>query len=231
MKLKSALLGAGWGLLFCLGAIAIAALLNPRVADSLLWRFESLERSPSVTQRAFELHMHKNNRYVEQSLQPGTPLFFGDSHLQRIPTENTRWAANFAVSGQPVKRMLESVQQFKSLETASIVFINGGENDLATGESIEQITGHWQALITGLQKAKKLVCVGVPEADSPRKRAEKVRQLNTAISDVCQKNGRPFLAVQMGVGAFKGEQMDSDNVHLTRSASNKLAELMKQMMN
>jgi hypothetical protein len=231
MKLKYAILGSGWVLLVCLAAVAVAAMVNPNIADRLLWRFESLERSPSVTQRSFESRMERYNLYREQYLPLGTPLIFGDSHLQLIPTETIHWAANFALGGQPIRRMIDRVPNFKSVETASIIFINGGENDLIAGDSVGQIEGYWQTLLQRLPKAKKVVCVGLPEADPPRINAQRVKQLNVLIAEVCTKNGNQFLPIRIGDGVFKDEQMASDNLHLSRDALQRLATLMQQMAN
>jgi hypothetical protein len=71
--------------------------------------------------------------------------------------------------------------------------------------------------------------VGLPEADPPRRNADQVKQLNVLIDQICRRNGGQFLAVQMGVGEFKTERMDSDNLHLSRSAMYKLASLLEKM--
>jgi lysophospholipase L1-like esterase len=226
---KKIFCGVGWAFLLVVIALVAAALGNSNIADSLLWRFESFEKYPGLTQRAFEQRIHKQNLYAEQHLKSGTPLFFGDSHLQLIPPEATLWAANFAIGGQTIKRVIESVPKFKSVATASVIFINGGENDLLTGDSVENIGEYWQALLSLLPKEKRLVCVGLPEAELNRVNAYQVKLLNTRISEVCGKNGAQFLAIQIGLGEFKAEQMASDNLHLSRSASMKLARLMEEI--
>jgi hypothetical protein len=226
---KKIFCGVGWAFLLLTVALVAAALGNSNIANSLLWRFESFEKYPGLTQRAFEQRIHKQNMYAEQYLKSDTPLFFGDSHLQLIPPEATLWAANFAIGGQTIKRMIDSVPKFKSVSTASVIFINGGENDLLTGDSAEKIGEYWQTLLSRLPKGKKLICVGLPEAEPNRVNAYQVKRLNILISEVCSKNGAQFLAIQIGLGEFKAEQMASDNLHLSRSASMKLATIMQQI--
>jgi hypothetical protein len=229
MSVKSVIFSLGWVLFFCTCALIATAAISPYVADSLLWRFEHLELSPSVTQRYFESRMRRQSLYAEQFLQPGTPLLLGDSHLQLIPSESTTWATNFAIGGQPIKRMIENVPKFKTLASARVLFINGGENDLLAGDSVEEVSRYWQVLLDQLPRSKKFVCVGLPEADPPRRNAAQVKQLNIFIAEICRQRGGQFLAVQIGVGAFKAEQMDSDNLHLSRAAMYKLAGLLEQI--
>ncbi len=226
---KKIFCSVGWAFLLVAFALVAAALSNSNIADRLLWRFESFEKYPGLTQRAFELRIHKQNLYAEQYLKPGTPLFLGDSHLQLIPQEATLWAANFAIGGQTITSVIESVPKFKSISTASIIFINGGENDLLTGDSVENVGEYWQTLLNRLPQGKKVVCVGLPEAEPNRVNALQVKRLNALIGDVCRKNSAQFLAIQIGVGEFKNEQMASDNLHLSRSASMKLATVMEQI--
>jgi lysophospholipase L1-like esterase len=219
----------GWAFLLVAIALVAAALGNSNIADTLLWRFEAFEKYPGLTQRAFEQRIHKQNLYAEQHLKSGTPLFFGDSHLQLIPPEATPWAANFAIGGQTIKSVIDSLPKFKSLSTASVIFISGGENDLLTGDSVENVSENWQILLSRLPKEKRLVCVGLPEAELNRVNALQVKRLNAVIADVCRKNSAQFLAIQIGIGEFKNEQMASDNLHLSRSASMKLATMMEQI--
>ncbi len=209
--------------------LAAAALFSPRIADGLAWRFEKLERFPSLSQRSFEVRMERYFLWFENFIEPTTAVFFGDSHLQLIPPEATRWAANFAVNGQPISRMIDRVEKFKSVQTAPIVFINGGENDLTAGASVEKISQSWEALLKRIDKPKKLVCVGLPEASSTRRQAEQVNALNVSIADICRKNGGQFLSLAMGKGAFAQYELAQDNVHLSRPAMYELAKVMQQM--
>jgi hypothetical protein len=231
MNLKTIFLGAGWVLL--LGAIAVIAFatVNPKLADALLWRFESLEKSPTSSQRLFEFITNRHNRYIEQYLPEGIPVFLGDSHLQLIPPQKTTWAANFAIGGQRMKQIIAHVQNFKSLATAKTIFVNGGANDLLAGDTVDVIGQNWRLLMAQLPRPKKLVCVGLPEAPLSRLNADDVAQLNKLIAEICKKNGGQFLAIQLGVGEFKDEQLAGDKLHLSRSAVIKLVSLMEQIHN
>jgi lysophospholipase L1-like esterase len=219
----------GWVLFLLVFAIIAGALSNSNLADGLLWRFESFEKQPSLTQRAFEQRIQKQNLYEEQYLKRGTPLLLGDSHLQFIPQDATLWAANFAIGGQTLKRVIDSLPKFKSISTASVIFVNGGENDLLFGDSVESIGNNWQVLLSSFPKGTRLVCVGLPEAEVNRVNALAVRRLNRLIEEVCRKNQAQFLAIQIGLGEFKAEQLANDHLHLSRSASIKLAKLMEQI--
>jgi hypothetical protein len=229
MKLKTLFFSLGW-LLF-LGCIALAAavLYSPRIADGLLWRLEKLERVPSISQRSFELRMERYFLWFEQYVEPNKVVFFGDSHLQLIPPASTDWAANFAVNGQTINRMIDRVPKFKLLTTAPTVFINGGENDLSAGASIEEISDSWNQLLARLPTTKKLICIGLPESNGERLKAEQVKNLNQLIARNCKNAGAQFLALKMGEGAFVGHQLASDKVHLSRPALFQLAKVMQQM--
>jgi hypothetical protein len=123
--------------------------------------------------------------------------------------------------------VIDSLPKFKSLLTASVMFVNGGENDLLIGDSVESIAKNWQVLLNGFPKGKKLVCVGLPEPQANRVNSLAVKPLNELIADVCRKNQAQFLAIQIGRGEFIVERLATDNLHLSRPASIKLAKLME----
>jgi hypothetical protein len=229
MKFKTFIYSLGWLLFFGCIALASAALYSPRVTDGLLWRFERLERIPSLTQRSFELRMERYFLWFENFIEPNKAVFFGDSHLQLIPPGSTEWAANFAVNGQPISRMIDRIPKFTSLTTAPVVFINGGENDLTAGTSVEQIGIYWEQLLSKLPTTKKLICVGLPEAAGSRLRAEQVKKLNLLIMKTCIQAKAKFLPIKMGEGAFIEHRLADDNVHLSRPAMFQLAKVMQQM--
>jgi hypothetical protein len=229
MKFKTLFFSLGWLLFLGCVALAAAALYSPRVTDGLLWRFERLEREPSITQRSFELRMERYFLWFENFVEPNKAVFFGDSHLQLIPPASTDWAANFAVNGQPISRMIDRVPKSKLLTTAPTIFINGGENDLSAGKTVEEISDYWAQLLSKLPKKKKLVCVGLPETTSERLKADQVRRLNQLIAKACDKAGARFLALKMGEGAFIGHHLADDKVHLSRPAMFQLAKVMQQI--
>jgi GDSL-like Lipase/Acylhydrolase family len=239
VKFKTIIYSLGW-LLFlgCLG-LALAAIFNPTIADGVLWRFEKLERVSNLTQRSFEARMERHYLWRDElaaSQSTSAPIahkavFFGDSHLHLIPPDLTDWAVNLAISGQPISRMINRVQLFKLVKNAPVIFINGGENDLKRGDSVEDISRHWKALLAQLPKSSKIVCVGLPETKGPRFMPEKIKALNESIAAVCAERSAKFLPLQMGEGAFAQHQLANDNIHLSPSAMLQLALLMKQIAN
>jgi hypothetical protein len=235
MKLKTLFFSSGWLLLFGGLTLVVAAIFNPVLADGLLWRFEKLERVSNLTQRSFEARMVRHYLWRDElhsessALNAHKAVFFGDSHLHLLPSDVTDWAVNLAIGGQPIKRMIDRVQLFKLIKNAPIIFVNGGENDLRRGDSIEEISGYWNALLAQLPKSAKIVCVGLPETSGPRFMPEKIKPLNELIAESCAKRGAKFLPLKMGEGTFAQHHLALDNIHLSPSAMLQLTVLMKQM--
>jgi hypothetical protein len=229
MNFKTFTLSLGWFLFFVCISIIAAALFSPRVADGILWRFENYERVPNLTQRSLEDRMFRYFLWIENFREPNQSIFFGDSHLQMIPPNSTMWASNFAVGGQPISRMIDRAPKFKSLSEAPTIFLNGGENDLAAGVSVELVATYWKELLERLPKTKRLICVGLPESSGERQRAIQAKKLNEQISKLCSAKGAQFLPLKMGEGAFVGQYLSGDAVHLSAPAMLQLAKVMQKM--
>lgn len=200
---------------------------TPAVFDGLMWRIELMQGHNSGSQRILENFLHKLHIWQDQSSPSGSAYLIGDSHLQLIPQHATTWALNFAINGQPMSRIVRSVGALPGLKRAGTVFVNGGENDLSYGVSVEEIASYWKELFVQNPGVKKFVCIGLPETLGQRRDAEKVKLLNEKIAKICADNGAMFVSVTMGQGAFTGHKLAIDHVHLERNAMFTLAGLLE----
>lgn len=206
----------------------LVAIKTPRVFDGLMWRIERFQGRDSYPQRTLENFLYRLNSWQDQSSPKGSFYLIGDSHLQLIPQHLSAWSLNFAINGQPMSRLITRVGQLPGLKSAGAVIVNGGENDLAYGISVDEIEGYWKQLFKQNPDIKRFVCVGLPMTERQRRDLEKVKLLNTKIEQVCRENGAPFVQVQMGQGVFFGYSLAIDNVHLARETMAPFAALLER---
>ena len=145
----------GW-ILFFGTLLSLAMILRfPFLADGLHWRFEQFEPRPKLSQRIFERLSHKEAIWQDTFIPDNAVLIFGDSHLRLLPMVLLGDAYNFSVGGQSVGRLAVGFSEFKSVKSAALIVLNGGENDLSEGSSIEVISGRWADLVSKIPKGKR----------------------------------------------------------------------------
>lgn len=216
-------------IIFPLGVICAVLLslflifLNHRILDGIIWRFETFESKPTLSQRIFERLTHRENIWQNEYVPSDSVLMFGDSHLQLIARSYLPHAYNFSVSGQGVGRMIERVPLFSAMSRASLIVINGGENDLSEGANAALVGLYWQKLFTKLPPKLPILCVGLPVSIGNRLNENQVRAANIAIKNVCEKYGADFLDLDLTKGPLKGQQMSNDRMHLSASGTKALA--------
>ena len=218
---------AGWIFFALTLVLGLIVLRTPWIADGLLWRFESIEPKPRVSQRMFERLMHRENIWQDSYVPKQSVILFGDSHLQLIPRSYLPSAYNFAVSGQSVGRMVDRVAEFTSLGTSTLIILNGGENDLSEGATPSQVGERWQRLLGKLRPGLPITCVGLPETNATRIHSELVKPTNTLIEKHCISYGGKFLPLVMGAGAYKNEKLSDDKLHLSENGIKVLAEQIR----
>lgn len=193
----------------------LVVLFTPWITDGLLWRFERFAPRPALSQRILERQEHNNDLWQDRFIPAGSVLLFGDSHFQSLPRVGLAGMYNFAINGQSVGRMIDRVPQFSSVPVAALIFIVGGENDLAEGTSVKDVETHWVKLLSRLSKKSNVVCVGLPETNGQRMHADAVPTLNQAIERICNASGAEYMSVRMGVGIFLNQELSEDHVHLS----------------
>jgi hypothetical protein len=208
--------------------VALIAIKTPKIFDGIMWRVAHLQGNDNYTQRTLEQSLYRLFSWQDESTPPRSVYLIGDSHLQLIPQHLTPWAINFAINGQPMSRIVERIKDLPGLKNASAVLVNGGENDLSYGTSVETIAGYWAQMFAQNSHIKNFVCVGLPETIALRRDAAKVIELNKKIEQICSANGAPFVAVRMGSQEFLGHTLAIDHVHLTREAMVPFAGLLER---
>ena len=223
--LKKLLAGPiGWILFFGTFLCIALVLRLPFLADGLHWRFEQFEPRPKLSQRILERLSHKEAIWQDAFIADNAILIFGDSHLRLLPMGLLGDAYNFSIGGQSVGRLAAGFSDFKSVNVAALIVLNGGENDLSEGSSIEAITASWVSLVSKIPKGKNFLCIGMPETLSSRRDSQNVATLNIKIQGVCTAytNGQ-YLPVKMGAGIFMGYEIAKDEVHISKEAMKVLA--------
>lgn len=217
-----------------LGALLLATLigaivlLRPQWMDGLLWRLESLERRPTLSQRIFE--RRSQSHYVDQDrlVPTGSILLLGDSHLQALPSAWFDNAHNFSIGGESMARLSLRLPKLDSVQRASVIVLSGGTNDLLEGRSVEAVRQAWIDVLAGLPRTVRVICVGIPEPPSTDARSNDVIQVNADIRSICSARGHAFVAVQPGQPGVWQRTSLSDGVHLDQAGQFQLREELQR---
>ncbi len=192
--------------------LAIAG--SARVSDALLWRLERWQLAPSVSQRLFERRTIAHQLNMDRLVPRGAVLFFGDSHLQTLPTGGLAQAYNFAIGGETAQRLSQRIDRYASLASARAVVLGAGTNDLIEGRSAEDVSLAWHTILDRLPASARVVCVGIPGA--PVGAAEAV---NERVAGLCRQRGHAVVAAVPGQGALARASMAPDGLHLDAAGS------------
>ncbi len=224
--LKAVVFSLGWIISAIIFFAAYMSLDHHWITDGLLWRFEYWESNPTIGQRIFETRSHQQNLWDDKLVPNGSVLIFGDSHMRYLPKSKEANVYNFAVSGQTIERMIPRLKQFKSALSASLIIINGGENDLSEEQSITRVRKSWVDALAALPSKREVLCVGLPETAGERVHRDKVAPLNELIRKSCTDAGAKFLEVRMDSDSFVEKDLSPDRMHLKAPAMEKLSEIL-----
>lgn len=192
-------------------ALAIAG--SARLSDALLWRLERWQPAPTVSQRLFERRTIAHQLNVDRLVPRGAVLFFGDSHLQTLPTGGLAQAYNFAIGGETAQRLSQRIDRYASLASARAVVLGAGTNDLIEGRSAEDVRLAWSAILDRVPASARVVCVGIPGV--PTGAAE----VNERVAGLCRQRGHAVVAAVPGQGALARAAMAPDGLHLDATGS------------
>ena len=184
------------------------------LSDALWWRLERWQSAPTVSQRLFERRTIAHQLNVDRLVPRGAVLFFGDSHLQTLPTGGLAQVYNFAIGGETAQRLSQRLDRYTSLPSARAVVVGAGTNDLIEGRSPEDARLAWRSILDRLPASAQVVCVGIPV--SPGAPAEAV---NASVAEMCRQRGHAMVDVVPGQGAFARASMAADGVHLDATGS------------
>ena len=210
----------GW--LLVIGGVGVAhrSLSHPEIVDGMLWRYEILENNPTVGQRIFEKRSQIQNVWEDKFIADGAIIFIGDSHLRLLPQSVIPNLYNFAIGGQTIGRMVPRLEQFRSLQNAALIVVNGGENDLSEDRSVTEVLERWRNFLQTLRKQTKspVLCIGLPESKSERVHKEMIAPLNEGIAQLCAQFEAEFLPINVKQGKFDQVDLSDDKMHLSRAA-------------
>lgn len=135
---------------------------------------------------------------------------------------------NLAIGGQTLHSMTRQLPQYKFQFNEQILVIGGGTNDLLGKRAASQISADWQEIAQSFRRFSKVICVGIPSGlkDSPFK--EEIGILNRASREICEGKGAVFIPIDIGQGAFKLVESETDGIHLSPQGELILAQLIAQ---
>jgi lysophospholipase L1-like esterase len=200
-------------------------LTDGKLFNSLLWRLESLQSKPVVSQVIYERYLHNHFLGLEPTLKPGAILFFGDSIVQLMPTHELAGAVNFGIGGESIERLAQRLPKYKSIGLAGAIVVNGGANDVfesKTPAQIEaswlQVLAHFEASFKGLGARPKIICLGLAGAS--------FTALNQTIRSVCEKNSASFV----NPTPSDAQGYSPDKIHLSPAGYRPVLEQLKTLL-
>lgn len=207
-------LWTGWGVAVLMACAALVIAGSARLSDALLWRLERWQSAPTVSQRLFERRTIAHQLNVDRLVPRGAVLFFGDSHIQTLPTGGLAQAYNFAIGGETAQRLSQRIDRYASLASARAVVLGAGTNDLLEGRGAEDVRLAWRAILDRMPASARIVCVGIPGL--PVGTAEAV---NEGVAGLCRERGHAVVAAVPGQGALARASMAPDGLHLDATGS------------
>lgn len=207
-------LWTGWVAAALIACAVLAIGGSARLGDALLWRLERWQSAPTLSQRLFERRTIAHQLNVDRLVPRGALLFFGDSHLQTLPTGGLAQAYNFAIGGETAQRLSRRLDRYTSLPLARAVVLGAGTNDLIEGRTPEDVRQAWAAMLDRMPASAQVVCVGIPGPS-----AAPAVAVNASVAEMCRQRGHAMVDVVPGQGAFARAAMGADALHLDATGS------------
>ncbi|MGQ3196009.1 MAG: SGNH/GDSL hydrolase family protein [Hydrogenophaga sp.] len=207
-------LWTGWGVAALIACAVLAIGGSARLSEAFLWRLERWQSAPTVSQRLFERRTIAHQLSVDRLVPRGAILFFGDSHLQTLPTGGLAQAYNFAIGGETAQRLSQRLDRYTSLPRARAVVLGAGTNDLIEGRTPEDVRLAWHAILDRMPASAQVVCVGIPVL--PGNPAEAV---NASVAEMCRQRGHAMVDAVPGQGALARASLAGDGLHLDATGS------------
>ena len=158
---------------------------------------------------------------LDGKMSPGGTVFLGDSITQLLPVKSlSPDAVNFGIGGDSAKGLAERVGSYKSLETAKVLVIQIGTNDVLSGApGYEQ---DFTRLAEALPAAPVIYWYAVPPLDGTiEKRANlnRIKDLNKLIENLCRARAKCVFVdltgkYSDGLGNLRTEFHIGDGIHL-----------------
>lgn len=190
-----------------------------------MWRLERWQSAPTVSQRIFERRTVAHQLNVDRLVPRGAVLFFGDSHIQTLPTGGLAQAYNFAIGGETAQRLSQRIYRYASLASARAVVLGAGTNDLIEGRSAEDVRLAWGAILDRMPASARIVCVGIPGAAGGPAEA-----VNQRVAELCRQRGHAVVTVVPGQGALARASMAADGLHLDATGSLALLQAVEALL-
>ena len=201
---------------------------SARLSDAALWRLERWQAAPTVSQRLFERRTVAHQLNVDRLVPTGAVLFFGDSHLQTLPTGGLTQAYNFAIGGETAQRLGQRLDRYTSLPSARAVVIGAGTNDLLEGRTPAEVQQAWRSILDHLPRSARVLCVGIPMGPGPSTGAQ--AQVNGLVAEMCRQRGHSMITVVPGMGGFAKAAMAFDGLHLDATGSLLLLQTIEALL-
>lgn len=164
---------------------------------------------------------------ADAHVAPGAVLFFGASQVQGLcVTCIDARAVNYGIGGDTTAGVLERLSKYRSLETATAVFISVGFNDLRR-RSIEAALANYEQVLQRIPATTPVIASAVFPVDDriddvKEVSNEAIRRLNDGVRSLCSaRRGCRFLDPREQLidtaGRLRADMHDGDGLHLNAS--------------
>lgn len=153
------------------------------------------------------------HRAMDGSVPTGAVIFLGDSITQGLATTAIApWSVNFGIGHLTARELAAHLDQYRSLERASAVFLMIGINDLAHRGG-PRLESDLDALAAALPANKPLVWSAILPTWAPGIDAGRIAAVNRAIATICgRRPGCLYLDTEPAFLAG-GEALLRDGLH------------------
>lgn len=201
--------------------MALAALfIKPELSLKVQEKLGVIQTANQQFSRMLTYH-----RAMDGSIEPGTSIFLGDSITQGLATSSVAdRSVNFGIGQQTTSEMLTALPHYKSLATASRIYLLIGVNDIAQKKT-DGLGERYALIAKSFPQNTPVIWSAVMPTLDKKIDAEKAEQANISARQACSSLPKcKFLETEQLFKNTQGEIDASnfvDGLHLSTSAYKK----------
>jgi lysophospholipase L1-like esterase len=185
----------------------------------------------SIVENLFYIGMNKIYQRIDLNVPADSAIFIGDSHVQGLSVSAIHpRAVNFGIGGDTTVGVLNRLPYYNSLNSAGVVVLEVGINDLVLRNN-QEILNNYSLILTALPKSVRVILTAILPVDERARISyfgwnKRVAKLNILLESQCRarnitlytiKNACVFLDIGpllMEEGNLSITYRESDGIHL-----------------
>ncbi|WNO09072.1 GDSL-type esterase/lipase family protein [Teredinibacter sp. KSP-S5-2] len=150
-------------------------------------------------QNRFYQNMVTFHQRVSGNIPKGAVLFIGDSIIQGLAVNAVAGnAVNLGIGGDTSAGVIRRIEDYRYLESASVIVIAIGVNDLAGASSNQAIVANIETILQRLPSKVKVVLSAILPVDEQASSGllgynQRIGEINNALNMLAKKHGAVFI--------------------------------------